>query len=399
MGERRKISRREYERRKRERMRKLRIKRAVVLGIMALILVLFIVLVVAGIRALIPDKKETKAVKTETKVEKPVEITISAAGDCTLGTDENFDQSESLPAYYDKNGGAYFLQNVKSIFEADDLTMVNMEGTLTTAEERAEKEYAFKGDPSYTEILTSGSVEAANVANNHSHDYGNQGFDDTLDNLKKANITSFGYEDSAVIDVKGVKVGLIGITQVSSTEEEALAMLKSDMKGVKKKGATLIIVNFHWGIEREEMPEETQKNLAHAAIDEGASLVIGHHPHVLQGIETYKGRYICYSLGNFCFGGNSDPSDYDTVIYQQTFTVTGDKVALDDNHQVIPCSLSSSTDYNNYQPTLLEGTEKERVQNKIDERSAGLGESSSSSDSGSSDSSSSDDDSSSSSET
>lgn len=375
--ERPKMSRREYERRKQARLRKLKIRRAIVLGVMAVVVILLILLVTAGVKALIPDKKkttasETKTTETEKKEVKPVTLTLSFAGDCTLGTDENFDETDSLPSVYDEKGADYFFQNVKSIFEADDLTVANLEGTFTTATERAEKTYAFKADPSYSAILTSGSVEAVNLANNHSHDYGNQGFEDTQKAVKDAGITSFGYEDTQVIEVKGVKVGLIGISQVSATEEDCLKLLKEDMTKVKKAGAQMIVVSFHWGVEKEPKPEQTQVNLAHAAIDEGATLVIGHHPHVLQGIEKYKGRYIAYSLGNFCFGGNTNPSETDTMIFQQTFTVTGDKVAEDDQYQTIPCSVSSSSDINNYQPTPLDGEEKNRVLTKIQERSEGL---------------------------
>lgn len=100
----------------------------------------------------------------------PVQITVSAAGDCTLGTDVNFDQSKSFNAYYNEHGAAYFLENVKSVFSADDLTIVNMEGTLTESSDRQDKTFAFKGEPGYTAVLTDGSVEAANLANNHSKD-------------------------------------------------------------------------------------------------------------------------------------------------------------------------------------------------------------------------------------
>ena len=105
------------------------------------------------------------------------------------------------------------------------------------------------------------------------------------------------------------------------------------------------------------------------AIDEGADLVVGHHPHVLQGIEKYKGKYIVYSLGNFCFGGNSYPSDMDTMIFQQTFTIDSSGVQPDGQIHVIPCSISSASEYNNYQPTPAQGSEAERILTKINERS------------------------------
>ena len=115
-----------------------------------------------------------------------------------------------------------------------------------------------------------------------------------------------------------------------------------------------------------------QKELAHAAVDQGADLVIGHHPHVLQGIEKYNGRNIVYSLGNFCFGGNSYPSDMDTIIFQQTFTFEGGEQKEDDVTNIIPCRISSADGYNNYQPTPAEGEEADRILQKLEERSFGI---------------------------
>ena len=113
--------------------------------------------------------------------------------------------------------------------------------------------------------------------------------------------------------------------------EQKATQVKENIQALKDAGAQIIIVNFHWGIEKEYTPNATQKKLAHLAVDEGADLVIGHHPHVLEGIEKYNGKYIAYSLGNFCFGGNKNPSDKDTMIFQQTFTIDTDgKVADDD---------------------------------------------------------------------
>lgn len=269
----------------------------------------------------------------------PVSITVSMVGDCTLGTDINFDQSTSFDAFYQmKNDPGYFFQNVKEIFTADDLTVANMEGTLTTSDARQEKTFAFKGDPSYTEILTRGGVEATNLANNHSHDYGDQSYEDTIQYLEAAGITTFGYDRTAVMDVKGIKVGLIGIYELKD------------------------------GIGRQQQVIDTIQEVK----NQGADLVVGHHPHVLQGIEKYQGKNIVYSLGNFCFGGNKNPSDKDTMIFQQTFTVENGKLAEDDVTNIIPCSLSSESGYNNYQPMVLEGSEKERVLQKIEDFSTAI---------------------------
>lgn len=304
-------------------------------------------------------------------VSSPISLTLSVVGDCTLGTDETFDYNTSLNAYYENYGADYFLQNVKDIFSTDDLTIANFEGTLTDSDEREDKTFAFKAPASYASILTGGSVEAVNTANNHSHDYGDQSFDDTLAALDDAGIVHFGYDETAVMDVKGIKVGLVGIYELYDHLERE-QQLKDNIAKVKADGAQLIVVIFHWGNETETVPDSNQTTLGRIAIDEGADLVCGHHPHVLQGIETYKGRNIVYSLGNFCFGGNSSPSDMDTMIYQQTFTIDADGVKKDNVTNIIPCSISSAAydGYNNYQPTPAEGDEATRILGKINERSS-----------------------------
>ena len=304
-------------------------------------------------------------------VSSPVSLTLSVVGDCTLGTDETFDYDTSLNAYYENYGADYFLQNVKDIFSTDDLTIANFEGTLTDSDEREDKTFAFKAPASYASILTGGSVEAVNTANNHSHDYGEQSFNDTLAALDDAGIVHFGYDETAVMDVKGIKVGLVGIYELYDHLERE-QQLKDNIAKVKADGAQLIVVIFHWGNETETVPDSNQTTLGRIAIDEGADLVCGHHPHVLQGIETYKGRNIVYSLGNFCFGGNSSPSDMDTMIYQQTFTIDADGVKKDNVTNIIPCSISSAAydGYNNYQPTPAEGDESTRILGKINERSS-----------------------------
>ena len=367
---------------KRKELRKVQRKREVrrniiILCILTVLCITAIVILAAGLRKdRSPKTKQTIAEENtvqptpETEVistpePAAVSITISAAGDCTLGSDVNFEPSTSFVTKFNEvNDPGYFLANVRDIFASDDLTIVNLEGTLSNQGERADKQFAFRGDPVYTEILTSGSVEAVNLANNHSKDYGEQSYEDTIFNVEAAGITSFGYERTALMDIKGVKVGLIGTYVLRDGIESKQGML-DNIQSLREQGAQLIIASFHWGTEKEYAPDAVQKELAHAAIDAGAHLVLGHHPHVLQGVETYKDRYICYSLGNFCFGGNKNPSDKDTMIFRQTFTVTGDNVAADAVTEIIPCSISSVSSMNNYQPTPAKDSEKERIQQKI----------------------------------
>ena len=290
-------------------------------------------------------------------------VTLSAAGDCTLGTEESFGYEGTFPEAWDAAGGdgSVFLAGVRFVFDQDDLTLVNMEGPLTTRGERQDKTFAFRGDPAYVEVLKTGSVEAASLANNHSYDYGNDGYWDTFKTLGDTGIMPFGYEESQILTVKGIPVGLVGI---NALEAGAPDQLQEELTKVKERGARLTVVFFHWGSELETRPDEDQVWLAHLAVDQGADLVLGAHPHVIQPLETYKGRTICYSLGNFCFGGNSNPRDKDTFIYQQTFRFQKGRLLGADPGKVIPCRISSTPDWNDFRPTLVEGEEAERIREK-----------------------------------
>lgn len=336
-------------------------------GIAAIILVAILVNVGIALTAPPADEGTDQSLAVADAASQTTSLTISFAGDCTLGTDAAFDQSRSFNAKYDEVGDpAYFFSNVADIFAQDDLSVVNMEGTLTEQTARADKTYAFKGPADYAQILVKGNIETADLANNHSHDYGDASYTDTIAALDAAGIGSFGYDRIDYRDVKGVKVALIGTYELAdgiACQDE----MKQNIQKAKDQGAQITIVFFHWGNEKDTVPDDTQIQLGHIAVDAGADLVVGSHPHVIQGYEKYNGRYIVYSLGNFCFGGNANPSDKDCMIFQQTFSVTGSDVATDDAINVIPCSISSSSSTNNYQPTPAEGDEKARIEAKIKE--------------------------------
>ena len=344
-----------------------------ILAIAGLVLCIF-----AGVMSCAHGTKKTTApeqpeiITTEAPTTAPSRsLTITAVGDCTLGTDISFNKSTSLNAYADKYGTEYFLSKVKSIFAEDDLTIVNFEGTLSERGTRVDNLFAFRGDPSYVDVLTSASVEAANLANNHTLDYGIDALNDTRMYIENAGIlTCRGKDNVTVTEINGIKVGLVGINYLNDimrTElEDAIAAAKS-------KGAELIILSIHWGEEKRIEPTAEQKEVARRAIDCGADVVLGAHPHVLEGIEKYKGRYILYSMGNFCFGGNSSPSDMDTMIWRQTFTFNGDTLADDDNFEIIPARISGTTGVNNYQPVAAEGADKERIINRLNTYTGALG--------------------------
>jgi poly-gamma-glutamate synthesis protein (capsule biosynthesis protein) len=299
------------------------------------------------------------------KVSKDLRITISAAGDVTLSSDIKQPASVNFFSVYNKQKkDSYFFVNVKSIFDQDDITIVNFEGTLSDRGSRVEKQWAFRGKPSYINILTEGSIEAVAFANNHVRDYGEVSYTDTIVSFDKAGIIYSSDARIGLYETKGIKIGMISIQQTSRSDYKKI--LRQAIKAMKKQEYDLLVVSFHWGIERTSSITRTQKELSRIAIDEGgADLVLGHHPHVLQPIEKYKDAYIVYSLGNFCFGGNTNPPDKDTMIYQQTFTFHNDELVPSDEVSIIPCSVSSVTGRNNYQPTPSVGKEKQRILKKI----------------------------------
>lgn len=314
--------------------------------------------------------------KLTEKVKIPVKTTIkiSAAGDCTLGSDLSYGSYNSfMESFYTHNDYGFFMENVEPIFRKDDLTIVNLEGPLTNSTLGVSKEFVFKGNPEFSKILSMGSIEAVNLANNHTMDYGVVGYQDTIDALNAEYITYFDANDTYIKEVNGIKVGLIGMYPWGDSEQ-IRNQISNRVEQLREQGAKLIIASFHWGIEKDYYPAQYQQNLAHFTIDEGVDLILGHHPHRIQGIEEYNGKYIVYSLGNFSFGGHRGPSDMDSMIFVQDFEFIDGELKIDGNHQaeIIPVSISSIEVRNDFKPTPLVGDEQNRVYNKIKEFSTPL---------------------------
>lgn len=314
--------------------------------------------------------EKTSQPKVEEKKPKETIITISNAGDCTLGTDDKFAFACSMPDIIQKNNNdlSYLFKNVRNIFQEDDLTIVNLETTLTKATKKAEKQFAFKAPPEYVKALPLASIEAVNIANNHIYDYLDQGFKDTKAALKNESINYFGEGEKWSTVIKDKKFSFLGYRGYSY-DKNFLSTLKNDIKSFKQEGC-IVIINFHWGDEGSYNPNDIQKYLAHYAIDNGADLIIGHHPHVIQGIEKYKDKIVAYSLSNFCFGGNFNPSDKDTFIFQVQFKFVEDKLTSY-GVRAIPCSISSVNYINDYCPTPLTDDSAAKVLHKINSVSPG----------------------------
>ena len=279
-----------------------------------------------------------------------VPITITAVGDCTLGGDIPSGAYRTFARYAEEYGYDYFFENVRSLFASDDLTIVNLEGPLTTSDDmRAGKAFNFRGDPEYVNILSGSSVEIANVANNHAMDFGEAGFSETAQVLEDAGIGVSGFSRIYFEEIKGVTVCSLGFTEWAYSQEQIERTVE-----LARSNCDLLIVSIHWGTESSHEATETQRRLGHAIIDAGADVVLGTHTHVYGGVEQYKGKYIVYSLGNFCFGGNRNPSDKNCLIFQQTFEVSSDGTVADGGIALIPARVSSSDDTNDFQPVILD---------------------------------------------
>ena len=162
---------------------------------------------------------------TATPVPEPQEITITFGGDCTLAGDVNKNNTR-FQSFVEEYGYDYFLANLKPIFEADDLTIVNLEGPLTTSDDkRGGRQFNFRGDPGNAQILSAASVEAVHMANNHARDFQEEGYEDTLAAVEAVGIVPYGYAQTQVMEVKGVKIGLIGLTEWDYEPSEVREMV------------------------------------------------------------------------------------------------------------------------------------------------------------------------------
>ena len=289
---------------------------------------------------------------------------FSFAGDCTIGSLLEW-QGSQAGDFQSVVGDdyAYPLSGVKDIFEADDLTTVNLEGTFTNSSDAVEKPYRFKADPVYVQVLKEGSVEAVSTANNHSGDFRDAGRADTIAALDSVGIAHTGAGAPLIFEMEGgLKTGIVSYNTVENTEGEYTwrSSVQADINTCKEAGCDLIIGFMHWGtVEYLTEPEPWEVQFAHDMADWGCDLIVGGHAHILQRMEYYNDVPIFYSMGNFCYGGHTNPQDKDSVIVQAEYekdSTTGNITRT--RLQVIPCQISTRPDRNDYCPTpCQEGTE------------------------------------------
>ena len=338
-----------------------------------LVLMLMLMLSACGSKTAEPHQETTVVSVTQPETESttvPTEppeqrLVFTFAGDCTLGCHKEHNRAGygfllTVGEQFD-----YPFRNVKEWFENDDFTMVNLEGVLGDKGAPAGRKFAFRGPGSYVNFLTQNSIEAVSLANNHTLDYGETGYAETRRLLDEAGVPYVEQNSGTVITLEnGVTVGVYGTVYNSIHQASPV----EGIAALKEQGVDILIYAPHWGTEHSFRATEQQVELGRAAIDAGADIVYGCHPHVLQPIEEYSDGVIYYSLGNFCFGGNIYPADYDTAIIQQEIILAADGKVTMGERTIIPCSLSSMEKRNNYQPTPYEkGTEEyDRVLSKLD---------------------------------
>jgi Putative enzyme of poly-gamma-glutamate biosynthesis (capsule formation) len=291
-------------------------------------------------------------------------LTLTFAGDCTLGADApNFNNKSAFPALIEENGYEYPFKNVKHLFENDDLTMVNLEGVLSDDKSDMKKgvPYHFRGPAAYAKMLPLASIEAVNLGNNHTKDFGFTGLQATKDALAAENVGYCIDQDIYYFEKDGIKIAVLGFFYSHFTmNRDWMATAIPALK--REQGVHFVVAHLHAGEEYSNKHSKKAQTAAYRLIDLGVDLVIGHHPHVLQGLEIYKDRTIVYSLGNFSFGGTRTPkkATLPTMVAQFEIEFEGTDY-ISQQMTIYPARCTGYDDDSLFQPVLVEGEEAEAV--------------------------------------
>ena len=291
------------------------------------------------------------------------EFTVTFTGDVMLASFKNQTTPGSFNEYAEEKEPEYFLEKVRHIFENDDCTIVNLENVLTDnnlsiVPKDHSPAYWYRSKTSNTDILTSSSVEAVSLANNHSKDYGEKGYKDTIEAVENAGLL-YGSQDKTIyIEKNGYKIAIIchGLWAEWQTRQIIERLEEAEEE------SDFQIVYYHGGKERIHKPEEWKKSASRKLVDNGADLVVGNHPHVLQPMEIFDDTEIIYSMGNFCFGDGIRPENR-TIIYQLTLTISKEGEIVNKISDIIPCYVYTD-DVNNYQPAPIK--DQEEIQKVLD---------------------------------
>ena len=320
-----------------------------------------------------------KYITYERGVMSPDEVILSFTGDCTLGTwPESSNETNYNRIYADSGSPTYSFDNVRSLFANDDYTYINLETTLTTSNDRfKDKTYNFKGDPAWAkDMLKASGIDGCNISNNHSWDYQQSGYDETVRVCEEAGM-DVGDQDRIIQrNIEGINFVFIQgcyifeKVQLSNYKygEKLTELIISEIKEYKRAD-NIVVVSCHWGLERKQMPNYEQWDPARAFVDAGADIVIGHHPHTVESVELYNGHYIFYSIGNFAFGGKATTDEINrmSLIVRPRFALRDGKAELT-GVLVVPCYTTSAKNIetNDYRPRPLCGQEAKSMQYEVE---------------------------------
>ncbi|WMM25317.1 CapA family protein [Tissierella sp. MB52-C2] len=298
------------------------------------------------------EKKEEPSIEAFESIDETEEtcsLSISLIGDILM--------DGSVKIHINKNGFNYPWDRVKEYFQNDDITIGNLETSITTKGQKwPDKQFNFRSDPRNIKAMEEAGIDIVSLSNNHSLDYGYDGLMDTLKYIDNSKIKRVGggYNkkdaiNGTIVEKNGIKVGVLGFSRVVPDVKWYATDKRAGIVGAydphieevtdrvmeMKKEADIMVLAIHWGVERSDTPRKQEMDLAKRLIDSGVDIVMGHHPHVLQGVEIYKGKPIFYSLGNFVFGTSTEITS-NTMIAQ--VNLINKNI---DNIKIIPCEIVS----------------------------------------------------------
>ena len=300
-------------------------------------------------------------------------VSISAVGDLMMGS--------WIVNLLRTQGYDYPFDSTRVELYAGDLAIANLEAPFTSTGTKFEKKYNFKVPPDFAIGVKNAGIDVVTLANNHTLDYGCEGLINTLATLDSIGIAHCGAGENrmqacspTIIERLGVRVAFVGFSMTFPEEFWASdtscgtcypseTSLAATIRQCEQK-ADLTVASFHWSAERRSDPKEYQKVFAHIAIDNGADLVLGHHPHVLQGIEIYKNRLIAYSLGNYVFGSYGNYVRHSAILKVH---LAPDRLL---SAEIVPISVYNAKV--EFQPKILRGRERSTVITELRELSRSL---------------------------
>lgn len=288
-------------------------------------------------------------------------LTLTVGGDCVLGTREEWQQEAySFLTVVAERGPDWPWRGLREIFLADDMTLLNLECVLQEGNQGHDsgKQHTFRGAPAYAEMLLPAGVEQVNVANNHFIDYRKAGQASTLAALEAAGVAYSGFGHAYIWEAEGLRIGFGGCRE--TVWKENPRQVRQDIRALQQEDCDLIIYSCHWGKEYSPTHNRTQERMADYAIACGADILIGTHPHVVQGVEKRGGALVLWSLGNLVFGGTHEMTTFDAMLAQlelhfRNGAYTGAQLRL------LPVLTSGAIPANDFSPVLAQGADRQRI--------------------------------------